>query len=148
MPAGRPLEYDSVTIIAKAEEYLLSCEDEEVVKGNDERPIYSTKVRIPTKGGLAYFLDVSRDTLYDWSSKYPEFSYIMEKLGAIQEQRLIDNGLSGDYNSTIAKVLLTKHGYREGIDTDVTSKGQAISTASPEAIALAKEYEDKLKQGL
>ncbi len=28
----------------------------------------------------------------------------------------MNNGLSGDYNPTIAKVLLTKHGYREGIE--------------------------------
>lgn len=31
---------------------------------------------------------------------------------------------------------------------DVTSKGEQIVTASPEAIKLAKEYEEKLKKGL
>lgn len=123
--AGRPPEY-SEDYLKKAEEYLLSCEDEEIEKGTEDRPVYSLKVKIPTKGGLAKYLGVARDTLYDWSSKYPEFSDIMESLSAEQEDKLINNGLSGDYNPTIAKVLLTKHGYREG--TDVTTNNKELPT--------------------
>lgn len=139
---GRPLEY-SPEILKQAQEYLNLCEDEEVqqmiglsAKGTE---LYKSKlnVNIPTKGGLARHLGVARETLYDWAKKYPEFSDIMEALGAKQEDRLINNGLSGDYNPTIAKVLLTKHGYREGIETDLTSKGDKLSTAVPEVLAEA-----------
>lgn len=113
MTAGRPTEYNQ-SFVERAKEYLTSCKDFEGEK--------KLKVNIPTKGGLAVYLDVARETLYDWASKYPEFSDIMEKVGAEQENRLINNGLSGDYNPTIAKVLLTKHGYREGIDQTTNDK--------------------------
>lgn len=121
MTAGRPTDYNE-QIIIKANEYLKLCQDQEIEKGTEERPIYSLKVKLPTKGGLAVYLGVSRETLYAWAKEKPEFSDIMEQLGALQEERLIDNGLSGDYNPTIAKVLLTKHGYREGIDQSTNDK--------------------------
>lgn len=120
-PGGRPTSYSEETL-TKAREYLLSCEDKEIERGSDERPEYTIKVKLPTKGGLARYLGVSRETLYAWSKEKPEFSDIMEDLGAEQEDKLINNGLSGDYNPTIAKVLLTKHGYREGIDNTTNDK--------------------------
>lgn len=131
MPSGRPTEY-SEEYLNKARAYLDSCKDEEVQKVkqlNSEKgyEMYDNKLKvsIPTKGGLARYLGVNRDTLYDWSQKYGEFSDIMEAIGAEQEDRLINNGLSGDYNPTIAKVLLTKHGYREGIE-NTGENGSAI----------------------
>ena len=126
MTAGRPTEY-TPDIVLKAQEYLNSCVDQ-IEEYHSTRGMKSdtynrlVKVRLPTKGGLAIHLGVSRETLYDWARKYPEFSDIMEALGAIQEDRLLNNGLSGDYNPTIAKVLLTKHGYREGIDQTTNDK--------------------------
>ena len=123
---ARPIEYNQ-SYIAKAKEYLNLCVDEEiqvVKQSSDKYEMYDNKlkVKLPTKGGLAVYLGVARETLYDWASKYDEFSDIMEELGAIQEERLINNGISGDYNPTIAKVLLTKHGYREGIDQTTNDK--------------------------
>lgn len=142
---SRPLEYNE-EILTKAQEYLESCEDEEVERGSEQRPEYTIKVKLPTKGGLARYLNVNRDTLYDWSSKYPEFSDIMEALGAEQEDKLINNGLSGDYNPTIAKVLLTKHGYTDKTETDITSKGESIAVSADTDIAeIAKRVGEELR---
>lgn len=106
--AGRPTEYNE-EILVKAKEYILSCEDEEKQVGLQVK----LKVKIPTIEGLALFLKINRDTVYDWEKKYPKFSDIIGELRAKQADRLLNNGLSGDYNPTIAKVLLAKHGYRD-----------------------------------
>lgn len=116
---GRPPTYGE-EILKKADEYL-NRKDE---LDKDGKLIIS---RLPTRGGLAIYLGVSRDTLYEWAREHKEFSDIMEWLGAIQEDDLINQGLSGRYNSTIAKVLLTKHGYTDKIETDITSKGESIN---------------------
>ncbi|HEY4503194.1 MAG TPA: terminase small subunit [Candidatus Paceibacterota bacterium] len=117
MPAGRPTEY-SENILSKSREYVDSCVDE-----LEDRPktvgTKSTsyerviKVNLPTIEGLASHLGLARSTLYEWKDKYTEFSDILEILLAHQATALINNGLSGDYNATIAKLLLMKHGYKE-----------------------------------
>ena len=124
---GRPTIYDE-HIIKRTKAYLDLCEDtteQETIgvsaKGTE---LFKNKVKVslPTIEGLAYFLGISRDTIYDWCKEHKEFSYIIEDLRAKQAQELINKGLSGDYNPTIAKVLLTKHGYREGIDQTTNDK--------------------------
>ena len=113
---GRPTDY-SEEMLAKAREYISLCQDDEIERESKQgATVYKIKAKLPTKGGLARYLGVARSTLYEWAGQHQDFSDIMEELGAEQEDRLINNGLSGDYNPTIAKVLLTKHGYREGIE--------------------------------
>jgi hypothetical protein len=58
-------------------------------------------------------LEIDRSTLYDWKTKYGEFSYIVNEVMQEQAKRLFSNGLSGAYNASIAKLMLTKHGYSE-----------------------------------
>lgn len=115
---ARPSEY-SKEILKQTEKYLALCVDgyQKILhQKKKSRSIYTKKfvINVPTIGGLARYLHISRDTVYDWKKKHKEFSYIIEEMMAEQENRLINNGLAGDYNPTIAKVLLTKHGYREG----------------------------------
>lgn len=128
--AGRPTDY-SEEILTKSEEYIQSCVDqiEEYHKTRGEKSDTFdrlVRVKIPTIEGLAVYLGVTRPTVYDWKKEHEAFSYIIDKLQAIQADRLINNGMSGDYNPTIAKVLLTKHGYREG--SDVTTNDKDLPT--------------------
>lgn len=112
------------------------------------------KNRLPTIEGLARLVDLNKTTIYAWRKEtgplHQEFSNLIEDMLNEQADILVNKGLSGDYNPTIAKVLLTKHGYREGVETDITSQGDKItgSPILPEVIAEADRLlkERKLNQ--
>lgn len=100
---GRPPIYSEETLTL-TQKYIDECKDKR--RGR-------LKVKLPTIEGLALYLKVHKDTVYAWRREKPDFSYLIEQLLAKQADALISNGLSGDYNPTIAKVLLAKHGYAE-----------------------------------
>ncbi len=99
---ARPTEYNETTV-SSSKQYLESC--------TDERVGLHVVVDIPSIEGLARFLGLNKSTLYDWESKYPEFSNVLDDIRNEQATRLLNNGLSGTYNSTITKLMLSKHGY-------------------------------------
>jgi len=101
---GRPTEY-TPELVDKCKEYL-----------ELERP--SLTEVIPSIEGLALYLGISRQTIHRWKNEEDkdDFCYIIEQILAKQGQTLLNNGLTGLFNSTISKVILTKHGYREGIE--------------------------------
>lgn len=103
------------------------------------------RVNLPSVAGLAVYLGVARQTVRDWANQgeqedaedlYVEFSTIVETVLAEQELRLSSKGVSGEYNSVISKLLLTKHGYSD--KQDITSGGERIApTAEQQARANA-----------
>jgi hypothetical protein len=120
---GRPTQYKP-EYVKKADEYLEACQDEEVQKvkqANSEvgYEMYENKlkVKLPTIEGFAAVLGVNKTTLYEWEKEHRQFSNALDKIRAEQHDRLINNGLSGDYNPTIAKLVLSSnHGYAEKTD--------------------------------
>lgn len=118
---GRPTKY-SLAIVKEVERYIDSCEDEvkELVSGYTRTgtELYREKlvVKLPSIEGLSRFIKISVSTIQEWQKLYPEFSLVIRDLLAKQAEVLLNKGLSGDYSAVIAKVLLTKHGYREGIE--------------------------------
>lgn len=126
MERGRPTNYTEDTP-NKVKEYLATCGEHHIVKTrpkvkdgvlNGEEDYVESKVILPTIEGCALYLGITRETVYQWE-KDPEkklFSDIIAELRAKQAEMLINNGLSGRYNPVISKVLLTKHGYREGVE--------------------------------
>ncbi len=152
MPRGRPTKYDN-TILEKSRQYLKECEDEQIhlLKQANEEKGYETyenklKVKLPSIEGLALYLHIHRDTLYEWEKSYEDFSDIIEELKQKQADRLMNSGLSGDYNSTIAKLLLAKHGYKESTETEITSHGEKLSLSDIELEQMAHELAEKLKK--
>lgn len=116
--AGRPSEYKP-EYIEKVDEYLSRCEDyhEEFHKtrGAQSDSYERVKVvRLPKVEEFAAFIGVSKSTVYYWAESNPEFSDALEKILDAQKNKLIDKGLSGEYNSTIAKLMLSSnHGMAE-----------------------------------
>lgn len=71
---------------------------------------------VPTVAGLARFLNVSRETMYEWGRVHPEFSDTLSALMDEQQEKLIQGGLGGDFNATIAKLMLANHGFHDKAD--------------------------------
>jgi hypothetical protein len=128
-PGGRPTKYEGEKTLEKLRAYIDSCVDgyEEFVthlkkvKGKGKQKAKTVqmlerkfRVRLPMLEGVALALDIQVPTIQEWRKQYPEFSSLIAKVLQLQAQRLAENSLTGLYNPTIAKVLLSKHGYREG----------------------------------
>jgi hypothetical protein len=103
MPAGRPSKYNE-EVLEKARDYLQNYE--------------SCGDVIPMACGLAVFLGVTENTIYNWANESnPEFLRLLGELKSKQHSVLIGKGLTGDFNSTITKLILTKHGYSDKVET-------------------------------
>lgn len=149
---GRPIEY-SKRVLEKSREYLDECKAIYEIKYRPkvtdkgdviDEPYVAFDPKIPTIEGLAVVLNVHRDTLYEWEKEYQEFSDIMTSLRHEQANRLINSGLSGAYNPTITKVLLTKHGYREGSEISGPD-GKDLFSVDPDK---KKKSDDAVKKFL
>lgn len=128
MPAGRP---------TKATEANLDLAWDYVDGRYAEAP---QSEAIPTVEGLAVFLDIHKDTLYERD----EFSDVLARLKSKQAAALISGGLTNKYNSTIAKLLLaSKHDFVEKTATDLTTKDQPIQPVSHE---LVQQFNDFIKE--
>ena len=122
--AGRPTLL-TPELIEKAKGYLNTC----VEYKNDGT---NKTVRLPSIEGLALYLGVGRPAIYRWrddginedKALLDEFRYILEDILATQASFLLNNGLNGNYNSTISKLILGKHGYVD--QKDITSDGKAL----------------------
>lgn len=142
---GRPSEYKE-EYIDKVDEYLEANQDEEIqlVKQSNSEKGYEMydnklKVKLPTIEGFAHFIGVSKKTLYNWRDEHEDFLHALEKIEVEQKERLINSGLSNDYNSTIAKLILSSnHGMRE--KSDVTTDGEKITDESKELTDKALRY--------
>lgn len=91
---------------------------------------------VPTVVGLALHLDVATNTIYNWArTEEPRFLRIFTRIEQLQHQRLVNGGLSGDFNPAITKMMLTKHGYSDKVEQSHTSPDGSM-TPQPTRIEL------------
>ena len=97
---GRPSKYNP-ELIMKSLEYLDTYQE----KGHT----------IPTSAGLCLAIGISKETCNQWEKdkNKSQFSEVCRRIRLIQEQSLLDKGLEGTWNSNIAKLVLSKHGYTD-----------------------------------
>jgi len=84
--------------------------------------------RVPSVAGLACEINVSRETCHAWAREEGnEFSDILKLISRKQERELLNNGLSGDFNYSITKMMLSKHGYSDATKQELSGpSGGAI----------------------
>ncbi len=130
---GRPTKYLE-EYNNKVDEYLELHQDKELERvglkseKGYEKIEYVLRVNLPTIEGFARFIGVNKTTLYEWDKKYPDFSNSLDKIRIEQQTRLINEGLAGNYNPTIAKLILSSnHGMREKTEQDITTGGKEIN---------------------
>jgi len=136
MKRGRPTSYKE-EYCNEVQNYLDLCIDveSEFHKTRGKRSdSYERKltVKLPTIEGFALHLKVNKTSLYEWDKKYPKFSNSLDLIKTEQRNRLLNKGLSGDYNSTIAKLILSSnHGMSEKVIQELSGKdGGAIEINS------------------
>lgn len=138
MPAGRPSKYKSA-YCKKVDEYLSLNQDEahRLIKSEGvQSTSYENKIKVnlPTVEGFCTFIGVPKETAYRWRDRHEDFRCSLAKVVKEQKRRLLENGLSGDYNPTIAKLILSSnHGMSEKTEVDVNIKDIAGSLASGRA---------------
>ena len=73
---------------------------------------------IPSVAGLACYLGVSREIIYNWKDKDETFFNILRSILTLQERTLLNGGLGKDFNPVITKLVLGKHGYSDKQEED------------------------------
>jgi hypothetical protein len=91
--------------------------------------------QIPSAAGLAKIASVSLKTIHMWSvsdnvqcNPVGEFPEIYSAMMVEQQLRLLNKGLSGDFNPAITKMILTKHGYSDNYKIAGIEEGDAIKS--------------------
>ena len=149
MGAGRPTKLTQ-ELIEKAKTYLATCSVTpiETEKGS----ISYVDVKLPKVVSLALYLDISKSTVYEWcqgeDDLSKQFSDIVKEVESKQEEMLIDKGLGGLFQPKTTGMLLSKHGYSEKTETDITTKGEKIEFSESKGAEIAKKYEEEFKKEL
>ena len=122
---GRPTKLTE-EIIKKAENYIA---------GDWEK----LKHVMPSAVGLAKVIGVSKKTLYNWADNNDEFLHILAELNTEQEFTLLNKGLTGEFNTAITKLVLTKHDYSDKVSQDVTSSDGSMKPTIIELVGVPSE---------
>ena len=108
-PIGRPTKY-TPELIENCYDYLERHEEI-----GDVAPIHV---------GLFLHIGIVPTVGYRWADEdgKEEFKDILEVCKTMQHKVLASSGLTGEFNSTITKLFLTKHGYSDKSEQEVKSE--------------------------
>ncbi len=136
--AGRPLKFKSAKELQeKIDKYFSDTPKEEW-----------------TITGLALALDTSRQTLLEYEGEVEDREKPKEYVDMIKKAKvMVEHSYEVDLKKsgrtgTIFALKNMGEPWKDKTETDITTKGDKIETLDPKAIALAKEYEERLKKGL
>ena len=91
--------------------------------------------KVPSIAGLACEIGVYRETCHNWAKDQDnEFFDILKAIAQKQERTLVNMGLDGTFNPPITKMMLSKHGYSDRVETD--HKSSDGSMTPPKTVVL------------
>jgi serine protease inhibitor len=124
---ARPTDYND-SLLELSEQYLHNLPEDEVVHSIE---------------GLADYINIARSTIYDWSSQEDKkrFSDIVENIREKQAKTLINKGLEGKFTPAITKVMLSKHGYSEKVEQELSNPDGNLKT-----IIINKSHGDSITE--
>ena len=128
-PVGRPSKYN---------EQMQAHADRYVFDFNEQGDV------IPSNAGLCCWLGISRSTLHEWSNTYAEFSSTLEAIQSKQETMTLNKALVGEFNSTIAKLVLANHGYSDRQDIAHTSPDGSMSPTTISIVGVDADDDDSV----
>ena len=94
---------------------------------------------MPSAVGLAKVIGVSKKTIYNWADNNDDFLHILAELNTEQEFTLLNNGLTGEFNTAITKLVLAKHDYSDKVSQDVTSSDGSMKPVVVELVGVTNE---------
>jgi hypothetical protein len=110
-PMGRPSKYDK-SFVKKTKDYIKTFEKDEAV---------------PTIEGLALYLGIPRNKVYEYGKVNEDFRGTVDIVVNLQAKKLISEGLKGNFNSSIVRLLLAVHGYRDEQTMEIRADESQIS---------------------
>ena len=160
MPAGRPTKFDS-TMTGKARAYLATWNliRDPAQPDNPDAWMIDPDSTAPCIEGLSLALHVSRSRIYEWLERKDEGDYegitefqdIVGEVLCKEAEILKRMGLKGAFNSSITKLLLSKHGYRDGIDVTTKDKelnGASVTPMTDKAQAAVVAYNEAMREAM
>ncbi len=103
-------------------EFLEDLEDKEVervkTKHGDVKYVQAP-LSPPLLSGYAVKIGVARETLWEWTKKYPEFDQAVKIAKAIQEKVFLEMGAMGAWNPRIVELMMKNlQEWRDKVDLE------------------------------
>ncbi len=101
-------------------------EEEEYIRDDEVKVRKVMKKRgPPTITEFATIVGIRRATLYEWCKQHPEFDEVFALCKDIQEHKLVEGTLVGDYIGSFPMLFLkNNHGWADKVESKVTGKLQ------------------------
>lgn len=104
---ARPTKYNK-TYAERVSDYLAEKEKGKLLASG------KTIHGLPSIANYCAYVNIHVDTANEWEKRHPEFSEALDKIRERQHEKLIEYGLSKEFDSGLTKLILSKnHGYVE-----------------------------------
>ena len=125
---GQPVKYTPTTLLEGFNSYVEQC---------------STNDKLATITGICLFLDINRETFYNYK-KMPQYLYTIEKIESTLEELTIQKGATIRNSPFIMFYMKNKFNYTDKQDISVTATTDLDKMSDEELAEKLKKYQNVL----